>query len=45
MYLIFLIRVILYYLLDLFYINEFFLKYFIIWYMYIFFKECVVSIY
>lgn len=37
-------RVILYYSADLFYINEFFLKYFIIWYIF-FFKECVFSSY
>lgn len=40
-----LIRVILYYSADLFHINEFFLKYSIIWYMYTFFKECVFSTY
>lgn len=40
-----LIRVILYYLADLFHINEFFLKYSIMWYMYTFFKECVFGTY
>lgn len=40
-----LIRVILYYSSDLFHINVFFWRYFIIWHMYIFFKEYVFSTY